>query len=67
MKALKRYEQVMTVALCVFLVIYPFIMGFHVEEPVGIAETYFTKKSGYMSDTFQYYKEVVLIIFRLFF
>lgn len=53
----------MTVALCVFLVIYPFIMGFHVEEPVGIAETYFTKKSGYMSDTFQYYKEVVLIVF----
>lgn len=61
-KAIKRYEYILSIALCVFLIVYPFIMGFHVEELSGIAETYFAKKSGYMIDIFQYCKEVTLII-----
>ena len=67
MKAVKRYEQILKIVLCIFIVFYPFIMGFHVEELSGIAETYFAKRSGYMTDIFQFYKEIVLIIFAVIF
>lgn len=66
-KAVKRYEQTLKTVLCIFMVFYPFIMGFHVEELSGIAETYFAKSSGYMTDIFQFYKEIVLIIFAVIF
>lgn len=67
MKAVKRYEQTLKIVLCIFIVFYPFIMGFHVEELSGIAETYFARRSGYMTDIFQFYKEIALIIFAVIF
>ncbi len=65
MTAVRRYENVLRIALCVFLICYPFITGFHVEELSGAARTYFAKESGYMVDIFQYYKELVLIGFAV--
>lgn len=65
MKAIKRYEQFLAVLLGIFMVVCPFIMGFHVEKMSGMAELYFAKKSGYMTDIFQYCKEVALIVFSV--
>lgn len=66
MKAINVYERILAVMLCVFLIVFPFITGFHVEELSGIAEQYFAKKSGYQIDLFQYWKETVLVIFSIF-
>lgn len=66
MKAMMRYEQVLRTVLCIFMAVFPFVMGFHVEELSGAAETYFAKKSGYMTDIFQHHKEIVLIFFAVF-
>lgn len=65
MKAVRRYEEGLMWLLLIFMMVYPFIMGFHVEEPSGIARDYFVKKTGYVSDIFQYYKEAALIIFSV--
>lgn len=65
MKAIRRYEGALMWLLLIFMIVYPFIMGFRVEELSGIAETYFAKKTGYSVDIFQYYKEVALIVFSV--
>ena len=65
MKAIRRYEGALMWLLLIFMIVYPFIMGFRVEEPSGIARDYFVKKSGWSSDIFQYYKEVALIVFSV--
>mgnify|MGYP002800886629 FL=1 len=66
MKAVKKYETILAAVMCVFLIIFPFITGFHVEELSGLAEDYFAKKSGYQIDLFQYWKEIVLVTFSIF-
>lgn len=66
MRAIKIYERILGVAMCVFLVVFPFLMGLHVEELSGMAEMYFAKRSGYQIDIFQHCKEIALIIFSVF-
>lgn len=66
MKAIKKYEAILSALICLFLIIFPFITGFHVEELSGLAEEYFAKKSGYQIDLFQYWKEIVLAVFSVF-
>lgn len=61
----KKNINCVAFALCIFLIVFPFITYFHLEKLSVLQNEYIANTNGYTSDFFLYHKEVVLIIAAL--
>lgn len=58
-------KRILSIAVTVFMIVFPFITYFHLVQPQGLELEYFAKKSKIIVDYFYYYKEWTLLLFVL--